>query len=34
MSTQATRKGAGSKPAIIAPLADEIVAMPRTIARG
>jgi hypothetical protein len=34
MSTQATRKGAGSRPAIIAPLADDIVALPRAIARG
>ena len=34
MSTQATRKGAGSVPAIMAPLADPMVAMLRAIARG
>lgn len=34
MSTQATRKGAGSEPAMIAPLADPMVAMPCTIAHG
>lgn len=34
MSTQATRKGAGSVPAIMAPLADPMVAMPCAIARG
>ena len=34
MSMQATRKGAGSVPAIIAPLADLMVAVPCAIVRG
>ena len=34
MSMQATRKGAGSVPAIFAPLADRTVAWPRSMVRG
>ena len=34
MSMQATRKGAGSMPAAITPLADAIVAMPCNALRG
>lgn len=34
MSTQATRKGAGSVPATTVPLADRMVAMRCAIARG
>ena len=34
MSTQATRKGAGSMPATIAPPADPMVAAPCAAARG